>query len=422
MSTDLDLLSIFKQRDNFDRFYSLINPEVLDSRTNSILDSIDEYFKLDENKQEIDWDSFYSWYRIVRHPDLDSDDRSIYDKIFDRLISKTTNSTLTDSIMKAFIEKDFATRIADLANQIVDGKRVSIDSIFSLEESYSTTTGRTSELETRIVTDDVLELFKNVVGSGGLRWRLNELNISLGPVRVGDNILVAAFVDSGKTSFVVDQATGFIPQLDEDRPLLYASNEEDGNKIKYRHIQSVTGCSKKDIDEDPIVVRDKYMAMTEGKAKFIVYHDPEMRVQDINSLIKKYNPGVLVLDQLANIAGFEKECSNEVERRTRLAKKARAWSKLMPVISVHQSDGATNGELKIEMNQLYGSKSGMQSAVDAVITIGRPLDMENYHKNLRGIYTPKNKMAGGSLTDPEMKNQCWEVMFQPEICTFKGAM
>jgi hypothetical protein len=127
---------------------------------------------------------------------------------------------------------------------------------------------------------------------------------------------------------------------------------------------------------------------------------------------------LIIIDQLWKVKGFEKEATTEVDRQTRMFAWARSLAKIhCPVVTVHQADGSAEGQLWIEMNQLYGSKTGIQGEADAIITLGR--SHESGYENIRGLYVPKNKMVGD---DPAFRNGKFEITIQGAIGRFKGEL
>jgi len=50
----------------------------------------------------------------------------------------------------------------------------------------------------------------------GLEWRLEELNLSLGPVNKGDLVLVAARPEVGKTTFLTSEISYMLSQTEGD--------------------------------------------------------------------------------------------------------------------------------------------------------------------------------------------------------------
>ena len=129
--------------------------------------------------------------------------------------------------------------------------------------------------------------------------------------------------------------------------------------------------------------------------RFIIVDDAGMPNWKMEWLMKKYDPGAIIFDQLWKVPGFEKESANEVGRQTMLFNWGREMAKrYAPVITVHQAGGTAGGERWLPMEALYGSQTGIQGEADAIIMLGRSYDPAD--EEFRFFYIPKNKMYGKS--------------------------
>lgn len=418
---DLNLLQVLSHRENLLRFKNMVDDDniSISDKTKVIIKDIKIWFSQDETRQVIDWLDFSSWFALVRHPNFKPDKLEIYNQIFTKLAGETFDNTLRDELMHKFIQHEYAERITSITEKILDGEtNVSLDDCQQLLLDYESEINKASGLEQHLVDDSLEDLITDSIGGTGFEWPLEELNISLGPLRKGDSILIGAFVDSGKTSFTLFNLAYFIKQLKkDDGPIIYVCNEEGGKKVKYRFVQSVTGYTKSMITNDVVGTIKRYKELID-ESKFLLYHNPSMSVYDVDLIVKHHDPSILVIDQLWNLHGFEKSSSTDTDKQIKLTKRAREWAADRVVLNIHQADSSAAGQARIEMNQLYGSKVGMQGAVDAVITIGRPYNQSN--PNNRTVYTPKNKLSGGPRSDDQYKNQLWNMTFVPETCQFKG--
>jgi len=187
-------------------------------------------------------------------------------------------------------------------------------------------------------------------------------------------------------------------------------------------MQAALGVESEEIERDPTKFLEEYQELMRGN-RIKVIHNSLMTVQDVESVVNHLDGkvGLIIFDQLWKMGGFEKESSNDVDRQTKLFGWARSMADVAPVLNVHQADASAEGMLHFEMNQLYGSKTGIQGECDAIVTLGRPHSAE-YSANTRGLYAPKNKLAGGPRRDKTMKNAKFEVEIQPDIARFTGAL
>lgn len=412
---ELDLLSVLSDRNKYERFSRFIPKHAVSKETYTILSDMKDWFASNEDPQ-IDWGSFSSWFVLTKHIGYSEEVCDLYRTIFLKLDGYIPSSSF-ESVINSFIERDYAERIADVALRIAEGDdKRSIEDIPSIISEYYVETDKAAALESKFVTDDLFEIAESMAIGTGLSWRLNELNLACGPLRKGDFVIVSSRPDSGKTTFLASEATFMAGQMEEGSHVLWFNNEEDGKKVKWRIQQAATARTTSAMLDDLARQQADYIAAVGSKDRIKVVDDKRIHIRDVEEILKNKKASLIIFDQLWKVFGFEKESAGEVDRQTRLFSWAREIASLYgPVITVHQADGSASGQLWIEMNQLYGSKTGIQGEADAIITLGRSND--SGYENIRGLYVPKNKMFG---TDPALRNGKFEITIQPEIARFKG--
>jgi len=177
-------------------------------------------------------------------------------------------------------------------------------------------------------------------------------------------------------------------QLKDNKVVLWFNNEEDIVRIKNRVVQSTLGATEADVDADPVTANSHYESIIDNR---IVFVEDSTSISKIERTIAKYNPGLIVIDQLYKVRGNFGQTEMEAERFRQLCEWARNLGKhVAPVIVSNQLDSSAEGEKCPPMNCLYGSKTGAQGEADCIIMIGR----EYHNPDKRYIYTPKNKLTG----------------------------
>jgi KaiC/GvpD/RAD55 family RecA-like ATPase len=412
---ELDLLHIFSNKDYFERFERFVGRSSVSKETYTILTDMKEWWK---DKDELYWEAFSEWFFLVRHPTLKEDASDIFRTVFLRLNSHTLTETAED-IVKAFIGRDFAERISDTALRVAEGDtKVKLEEVLEYVDAYHKEIGKAASLETMFVTEDLHEIAEALSLSGGFKWRLNELNMACGHLRKGDFLIVSARPDSGKTTFLASESTYMAEQMEEGQHVIWFNNEEDGKKVRWRTVQAALGIDTLSMHENVAKTFSDYVAKVGSKDKIKIVDNKRLHIKDVEEILKNYPAGLVIFDQLWKVFGYEKESVSEVDRQTRMFAWAREIASIYaPVITVHQADGTAEGQMWIEMNQLYGSKTGIQGEADAIITIGR--SHEPGYENVRGLYVPKNKMFA---EDPTLRNGKFEITLLPEIARFKGEL
>lgn len=414
----INIIYILSNKDKYNKYISFIKEHTVSKETFTVLQDLSDYFAQHPTHDSVDWSVFATWWRVVKHPMFKEDKQALYQEMFDTLSSTTSlDGDTEESLLQAFIERDYATQAADIALKVAEGEtRGDLGRLQDILDSYHRETGKMAQMDSHEVRETLADIIVKVRASG-LSWRLDCLNRSVGPLRKGDFIIFAARPDSGKTTWLASEASYMAPQLEEDECVLWFNNEEQGWKVRYRVIQAAIGWDSMAIEANETAAWDEYCKVV-GEHKIRIVDKADLSIRDVNHYLTKYKPGLIIFDQLWKIHGFEKKAVNEVANQTLLANQAREWAKeYAPVLNVHQADGSAEGVKYITQNQLYGSKTGIQGEADAIITLGRShepgLEMSRF------VYVPKNKMIGGPHTVSSEKNGKYEIVIQPQIARFK---
>lgn len=411
---DIDIVCVLAEKQNYESYARFVNKQSVSEETWNIIEAMGAWFSYNPTATQIKWGAFWAWFSLVRHAKMDKTKLNVYKEFIDFLEKRPTPDPKDiKPLMEGLATRDYAARIAEKALKISDGDfKESFSGIVDLVEERNKSIGKLDSLESHIVLPSV-EALKETAAKG-LKWRLNCLNESLGDLRKGDLIVIATRPDTGKTTMLASESTFMAEQLAEEQCVLWVNNEEAGNKVNKRIIQSALGVTTATMDANIVDTLDKYKAKLGRLDKILVYDKADVNVRDVNILLEKYNVGLIIFDQLWKVHGFDHEAGNEVVRQTMLFNWAREIAKKhAPVITVHQADGSAEGVKWIDMSKLYGSKTGIQGEADAIVTIGRLHDTDPK----RYVFVPKNKLTGGS--DPKLRNGRFEIEIQPEIARFK---
>lgn len=413
----LDLLRLLSDKESHDKYKDLIKSHVLTKEVATIVSDMSQYYAA---HTEVDWTDFANWFSVIKHPMYKEEKQAIFTKIFDRLITEEPNTVATTELLETLIIRDCATKVSYIAESIAEGRQDHDLSDLQelLTEADKSFEEVTHDVDSALVTDVIEEIVEHIEGKGGLDWRLDALNLSLGPLRKGDFITVAKRPDAGGTSLLASECTFMAPQLPADEYVLWFNNEESGKKVKFRIMQSALGVTKLKFLSDTRKHFAEYEGIIGGSTQKIKVFNNMHHVKDIERRLREHKAGLIIIDQLWNLHGFEKTSSNEVTRQGMLFRQAREWAgEHAPVLNIHQADGTAEGQQWINMAQMYGSKTAIQAHVDALICIGRSIDPG--HELSRFINIPKNKLTGGPKSDESLRNGKFEVIIEPQIARFR---
>lgn len=414
---DFDLLQIVKNKENFQRFKPYIKDHALSKEAQKLLHTVEEFYKYYPAVKEIDWNAFESWFMTRHMASLSRDAIPTYKAIMAKLRAEPGTAAIED-VLRYYITCDYATRIANIAVKVAGADdTATLDEVGKLVQEYDKEVGRAIDKSGLFVTDDIEVALPS---DPGLEWRLEELNISCGPLRQGDFVIVGARPETGKTTFLADQVSHMATQLPPGRPVVWVNNEERSTKVKRRIIQSALGISLKDYQADAKKWLAEYQRIMGMVDRILVTGSGSGKnsVKQLNPLLREFNPGLIVFDQLDKVAGFTNEDREDL-RLGSLYQWARDLShEYGPVIAASQASEGAEGQQWIYQHQLRGSKTDKAGEADAIITIGKVHDPAKELK--RYIHVPKNKLDGGPRSVEKDRHGFWEVEIKPEIARYEG--
>ena len=395
---DFDILFLCAEsKHNYDKYRPYIKNHVIQSETVTILETMGEFYKIFPGVTSITWEPFSSYLFATYAMRLTADKISIIRNIIKKM--ETFTPTLAyDEVIKTLIEMDYVAQIADECGKVRDGSS-NIEAINSLTVEALRNVERYVDKEEMFVIPDIGVIVDRIV-STGYEWRLMALNRSLGLLRTGNFVIVAARVEVGKTTFLASEASYIAPQLPKDRPIVWVNNEEESEAVFFRVVQAALGKTTKELVENKDKMMAEYITYMGGNAKKVIITKGDTNdVKTLTALFKDVNPGMIIFDTLDKISGFHKE-EREDLRLGRIYKWGRECAREYgPVIAASQLNGNVDS-LKdppfIGMDSLRGSKTDKPGEADAIITIGKYQTPSTPEETLlRTINIPKNKLPGG---------------------------
>lgn len=315
------------------------------------------------------------------------------------------------SLLDSFRTRRILEDVATVAYDASRGLKTTVD---VLEVSDQLKNPR-QEVDYSFVTDDLNEILDTVVRKVGLRWRLNTLNRSLGSLRKGNFGFVFARPEVGKTTFLASEITHMTSQLSpEDGPIIWFNNEQPGKVVKLRCYQAALGARQEHLLRAPDRAKVGYQEETHGK--LLLVDEASIHYKFVENMAKKYQPSLMVFDQIDKIKGFSNDREDLVLGA--IYQWARELAKMYcPIIGICQADGTAEGERWLHMGHVSNAKTSKQAEADFILGIGKTHDAGQEY--IRYLNISKNKLVGDSDSEPGLRHARFDVLIEPDIARYR---
>ena len=392
-----------KNKENLYKYRRYIKPHVVVKETNIILDGMDKYYKTFPTLTEFNWESF-SAFLIADQSKRLTDDAIVKLRLTLTKAKSYVPHHAHEEVIKSLIELDYLAQIMEECEKVKEGSS-------DLEHVHILATSALKDVERYIEKDELfvsadLSAIADRITSTGLEWRLDVLNRSLGPLRSGNFVIVAARVEVGKTTFLASEVSYLAQQLPKDRPVVWVNNEEESSVVFFRIVQAALGQESSLIIANTPAAMSRYTDLMGGNKDKIRVTKDMNNARDLETLFREVNPGLIVFDQLDKVDGFNKSDDREDIKLGKIYKWARELARTYgPVIAASQLS-ATAVDLKdppfIGLDALRGSKTDKPGEADVVITLGKYKEPKSQEEEMiRTINVPKNKLPGGGAKHME---------------------
>ena len=209
-------------------------------------------------------------------------------------------------------------------------------------------------------------------------------------VQKGHHIVIHARPEVGKTATAINLAAGFLKQ---GLSVLYLGNEEPALPLQRRLVSRLSGIGISALRGKGWVQqtkRAKEILEQRGLTDWRVLH-AGTDLFTIKALVKRYKPGVLVVDQLRNVDAKSESSAGRYEVVARAMRNIANEHNLIAVSVVQAGDSAQD-KLVLDMSDIDGSRTGVQGACDIQIGVGTNDDFRAQNKLMLSI--SRNKASG----------------------------
>lgn len=202
----------------------------------------------------------------------------------------------------------------------------------------------------------------------------------------GSHLTLFARPEVGKSALCMTLIRGFLKQ---GLKVLYCFNEDPIGAVKVRAVSCISQMNGREIQEEP---DEAQVRLNNGGAdNLVLVSISPGTVAQIEALIKKYEPHVVVVDQLRNIQCGE---DNRVIQLEKVAQALRNLGKKynLLMVSVTQAGDSASNKAVLTMGDIDFSNTGIPAACDILLGMGVTEEMETL--NERMLTLCKNKANG----------------------------
>jgi AAA domain len=376
----------------------------------SIYSTINNYHSTNNDGVDLTIDDLSNL--VFSMPQKDKDFTTL---VIEQIGNSTAKEQTTKQLISAIQRNKLLKQISISTYEVAEG-RMDVAKLNEQLALYNETDSHQEDKEEYpFISDDLEVLINSSVNSPGLRWRLNTLNQMLGSLRKGDFGFIFARPEAGKTTFLASEVTYMAQQLkEEDGPILWINNEEQGNKVMLRCYQASLGVDLTTLYSDMSVNRHKFLEQTNHKIK--LYDSGTINRRTVEGLCKALQPSLVIFDQIDKISGFDSD--REDLKLGAIYQWARELAKqYCPIIAVCQADGSGENVRWLTMGNVANAKTAKQAEADWILGIGKVTDPG--YDNLRFLHLSKNKLLGDKDTIADQRHGRREVLIEPMVARYK---
>ena len=370
-------------------------------------DLITEHIKVKKKDKTYSAEFDVVIHRIGEYYARDSDAQSVDVNVLGMQIEETVRSEKLVSRLKEYLSEAVAAsvsvpnvrevvvlakeqEVADkLAQELLSGFTPKAKELYAeLQELRSTLSLAEDEEDDVLNCVDLAELMESEYDpTNVIEIYPKSLNDRLDAgARKGHHIVVFGQTNLGKTGFNVNLGSGVAYQ---GKRVLHLINEDRERDVYVRYVSNLSGMTKHEIRDNPSLANEK--ARPRGLDNVFVKAIRPGTPDQIKHYIEKYEPEVVIVDQLRNLQMKAENRTNQLESAaTSMRNLAKQCNVLM--VSVTQAGDSASNKLVLTAGDVDSSNVGIPAQADLLIGIGA--DEAAKAEGLRWLSIIKNKISG----------------------------
>lgn len=438
---DIDLLRFSMNRKQFQTTFNMIDEDIFSYDVVSMLKWFKYYFKTYTDDANVNIEKLSTLMKL---------DKSTDKKTFEitrnilNLLKIPIEPTVRAALLETLETRRLAGELGILLKRFDNNEEIdfSFEILQRAQESYAR---RKIKHGGAWEDGDVWQMVQEDADNSGYLFDFlpRSFYMQIKGVNEGDNICIGAPTNKGKTSFLVNCAVSFAKQhkelyekylkvtqaedWDEPedfkpmvwRPVLYLVNEGTARKITPRVYQTALGVDRNKLFELGRAgkLESEYVKILGRRDAIRLVNVHGMTVSEITRVIEQHNPFLVITDMTGRIRVNSGSGSNDVAQLEEVWENLRVQAAIQSFIHIGtiqiSAEGFNNYYPPISAAQ--NSKTGVQTTWDLAIYIGAMLEPAEGQEGVRGISTPKSKMARAGCKDIIQQL----THFNPELNTWR---
>jgi hypothetical protein len=374
------ILKLLLSREYFSKIRGIISDKDFSPIASDVLKYVDGFYEKDPDAEHVDHEVMIASLEMGLSPKFKDMAKQMVMDIMSEDISEANVAELVINLKKQKVG-------AELAVKLLDGNAGDIDKLINEYQDLEEKVNEFVHEETEFNSVPVAQAFEVLDERNRIPLYPRALNEQCkgGAIR-GQNILIFARPEMGKTLFAINLIGGF---LHSGLKVLYVGNEDPISAINPRIITRLSEMSYDQCAENPEEAEEK--CFRRGYANLYLKEVYPGNWHEIRKTIERHEPDVVVVDQLRHLY-----CGNlsKVEQMERVAIEARNAAKRYGIlcVGVTQAGDSAEGKAFLDQGDIDFSNTGMQGAMDLIIGIGADAAMQQ--RNHRMLSLCKNKISG----------------------------
>ncbi|MDJ0764875.1 MAG: DnaB-like helicase C-terminal domain-containing protein [Myxococcota bacterium] len=397
------LAACLNSREAMDTVLRFSTPDEFGEQARIVLGHLEEYYETDPGAQFADAD-------IVERSIARTMSTPKHVETFSRILKAISEMDVSaPNVVRDLLEVKRKNAGDQLATVLTGGAEQ--DKVSRLLEQYQELSQAASLADTQSSSEvlqdvDLEEMFEDTYADGQrIRILPRQLNERLaGGLLRGHHMLVFARPEMGKTAVMINMTAGF---LNQGYTVLYCGNEDPTPDMMARFVSRLTNTPTVEVQKD--VGAHMEAAREKGYSNLVFAKLTPGSLREVEALASKYQPDVIILDQLRNLKATEESRVNALEH---LAQGARTLGQRHDalVISVTQAGDSASDKSVLDLNDVDYSKTGIPAAVDVMLGIGATDDDKRHNRLMFSLC--KNK--------PGNNHDFFQVKIVPHLSKIRG--